>query len=196
MREQHHVVRVSARAITEAARRAASAAYASNCVHAATVVDPRGCRSACGRIPWQSQRLPTARRTLRVRDLGLRDKHAADSIPIARHRLCGRFSPTGSFAYRTRGRRCIGLPPPCTPRPPGKRLSAFLLPTGRGGTLHRLPPPARRPPGKDSLLYGELCIALPCCRFNSELNVNRGGLLRPTSDLVSSRPCGHAGKEI
>lgn len=42
-----------------------------------------------------------------ARDLGLRDKHAADSIPIARHLLCGRFSPTGSFAYRTRGRRCI-----------------------------------------------------------------------------------------
>jgi hypothetical protein len=37
-----------------------------------------------------------------ARDLGLRDKHAADSIPIARHLLCGRFSPTGSFAYRSR----------------------------------------------------------------------------------------------
>ena len=107
-----------------AARAEALVARASKGAHAATVVDLRGHRSACGRTNRQTQRQPTARQRRRALDLELRDKHIADSIPIAHHRLRGRFSPTGSFAYRTRG-AAAPLATTCAPRPPGKRLSAL-----------------------------------------------------------------------
>lgn len=57
-------------------------------------------------------------------DLELRGPYGADSIPIAHQRLRGRFSPTGSFAYRTRD-SAVSLATNCAPRPPGKRLSAL-----------------------------------------------------------------------
>jgi Phage integrase family len=107
-----------------AARRPALAACANNGVHAATMVDPRWHRSACVQTDPQTQRLPTARQSRRGHDIKLRDEHGTDSIPIARHRLRGRFSPTGSFAYptRTSAAPMIGVR---APRRPGKRLSAL-----------------------------------------------------------------------
>ena len=79
---------------------------------------------ACGPAQRQSPRPSTGRRRRSTHDLELRYQHGADSIPIARHRLRGRFSPTGSFAYRTRG-DATSMVTACAPRPPGKRLSAL-----------------------------------------------------------------------
>jgi hypothetical protein len=66
-----------------------------------------------------------------ARESERRDTGAADSIPIACHRLRGRFSPTGSFAYRTRG-DATALVNLRAPRPPGKRLSALCTSLHKG----------------------------------------------------------------
>jgi hypothetical protein len=72
------------------------------------------------------RRSPKVRHSRHARGLELRDQHGADSIPIARHRRRGRFSPTGSFAYRTR-ENTAPMATRCAPRPPGKRLSALCI---------------------------------------------------------------------
>lgn len=124
-----------------AARGEALVARASTGAHAATVVDPRGTCGACGRTDRQTQRLPAVPDNRRAHEPERRNTRGADSIPIARHRLGGRFSPTGSFAYRTRG-NAAPLATACAPRPPGKRLSALwrslhsdpMLTVGRPGS--------------------------------------------------------------
>jgi len=73
----------------------------------------------------------------RARELEPCDKHRANSIPIARHRLRGRFSPTGSFAHPTRT-STASMIAPRAPRRPGKRLSA-LSPVPAYVPLYRHP---------------------------------------------------------
>ena len=67
-----------------------------------------------------------------------------------------------------------------------------LLPTGRGPTLSRSPPPVRRVrQAKNSLLYGELCIATHSCRWPAR---NAGGKadvgVLSLAILCAARLCG------
>lgn len=106
-----------------AAREATLAASEQGCAHRTRVQRQRGPRSVCGRTCRQTQRPPSACHSWNARAVELRGRFAADPIPIARHRLRGRFSPTGSFAYRTRDGISSSITVG-TPRAPGKRLSA------------------------------------------------------------------------
>ena len=96
--------------------------------HTAKVLDTPGLRTPGNPTDRQLRLLPGARDSQRMRELKSHGRHHGNSIPIARHRLRGRFSPTGFFAYRTRGDDAP-LPTSSAPRPPGKRLSA-LYPIG------------------------------------------------------------------
>ena len=94
--------------------------------HTAKVLDTPGLRTPGNPTDRQLRLLPGARDSQRMRELKSHGRHHGNSIPIARHRLRGRFSPTGFFAYRTRGDDAP-LPTSSAPRPPGKRLSALAL---------------------------------------------------------------------
>ena len=107
--------------------------------HVASVVDTRERRTHSGPTDRQLQQLPGAGDSQRVRELEPRDKHRADSIPIARHRLRGRFSPTGSFAHPTRT-SIASMIGPRAPRRPGKRLSALCK------AIHSDPEPSHEQP--------------------------------------------------
>lgn len=105
-------------------RQAALAAYDQGCACRNRSRLLRWHQSACGPTHRQSPRPSTGRQWPRTHDLALLDQRRIDSIPIVRHRLRGRFSPMGSFAYRTRG-DATPMASACAPRPPGKRLSAL-----------------------------------------------------------------------
>ena len=107
-----------------AARGEALAACANTGMRATTAVHSRRQLSASGRPARHSRKRTAVCDGQHADELGRCNPRGADSIPIARHRLRGRFSPTGSFAYRTRG-GAVSLAINCAPRPPGKRLSAL-----------------------------------------------------------------------
>lgn len=107
-----------------AARGATLAARDQGCACRTRAQPPQRRRSPCGRVHRQTQCLPTARKSWPSRHLEPHGLRCASSIPIARRRPRGRFSPTGSFAYRPR-RDAASIADTCAPRPPGKRLSAL-----------------------------------------------------------------------
>lgn len=107
-------------------RQVVLAACAQGCACRSRSRPQRWHQSAYGPTQRQSPRLSTGRQWPHTHDLALRDQRRIDSIPIAHHRQRGRFSPTGSLAYRTR-RHAASWATACAPRPPGKRLSALCI---------------------------------------------------------------------
>jgi hypothetical protein len=93
-------------------------------MRATTAVHSRRQLSASGRPARHSRKRTAVCDGQHADEPGRCSPRGADSIPIVRHRLRGRFSPTGSFAYRTRG-GAVSIAINCAPRPPGKRLSAL-----------------------------------------------------------------------
>jgi hypothetical protein len=132
--KQQHAISVDARSSGQIAECAWARGSAQACTPP-PAFDLRGPRSRRGRVtrPKLPRQTASESRCARARDP--HRKHCANSIPITPHRLCGRFSPTGSFTHPTRTSTAsmISLR---APRRPGKRLSVLCAEPLASGSAH------------------------------------------------------------